>query len=252
MQEFLKNVAHHGKKLANKNLGQNFLKNEGIINKIVESAGVNQHVDVVEIGSGLGSLTYTILQKTNNYIAIEKDGMLVDLLSEQFPQGKFIHGDALKFDFHKIITPNTVIISNLPYNIGTKIVIKLGVEVLSHINSMVIMLQKEVIDKITAKFDSENYHQLGVFFQSFCEIKHICDVPHSAFSPAPNVVSSVVKITPKKHSTPEFWNFLQKAFCFPRKMTGGIFPEYAGTHKNKRPHELTPQEWLEVFLENSI
>jgi 16S rRNA (adenine1518-N6/adenine1519-N6)-dimethyltransferase len=254
MQEFLKNIAHHGKKLANKNLGQNFLKSEVFINQIVKSAEINPHVHVVEIGSGLGSLTYAILQKTANYTAIEKDATLVEMLAEQFPQGKFIHGDALKFDFRKIITQNTMIISNLPYNIGTKLIVKLGIEVLSQINGMVIMLQKDVIQKITSKFGSENYHHLGIFFQNFCEIQHVCDVPSSAFSPAPNVVSSVVKIAPQKHNIPlqEFWSFLQEAFCFPRKMIGGISPQYTGKHKTKRPRELTHQEWLEVFLEYSI
>jgi 16S rRNA (adenine1518-N6/adenine1519-N6)-dimethyltransferase len=251
MQEFLKFVNLNGKKVANKNLGQNFLKNENIINKIIESSGINKDTQVIEIGPGLGSLTFRILHKTSNFIGIEKDGELFQYLKQQFDIGTFLHADAMNFDFQSIINHNTIIISNLPYNIGTKLIIKLGIEVLSSIKSMTIMLQKDVVMKILGKPQNENYHQLGVFFQSFCTIEHICDVPSSAFAPAPNVLSAVVKITPKNHDINllEFWNFLQKTFCFKRKIMGSIFPnlDKDSIITNKRPEDISITEFIDIF-----
>ena len=163
----------------------------------------------------------------------------------------FINADALQFDFNAIASKSTVIVSNLPYNVGTKILVRIGTEVLSQINSMVVMLQSDVIEKITAKHGSKNYHQLGIFFQTFCEIEKICAVPQACFSPAPNVLSAVVKISPTKQlpNIDQYWKFLHRAFSYNRKMLSTIF-DFTIDEKfaKKRPSELTPDELLSVFL----
>ncbi|MFT4967054.1 MAG: 16S rRNA (adenine1518-N6/adenine1519-N6)-dimethyltransferase [Candidatus Deianiraeaceae bacterium] len=250
MQEFLKYVSLHGKKIANKNLGQNFLTSKEIIDNIVLNAEINSDTSVIEIGCGLGSLTYAILEKTKKFVGIEKDPLLVDVLINQFLQAKFINADAMRFDFPPIVNSNTVIISNLPYNVGTKIVVKLGIEVLSQAKNMTVMLQKDVILKIISKYDSDSYHQMGVFFQSFCDITHICDVPSSVFSPAPNIISSVVKIVAQSHeiNVAEYWSFIQKAFCFKRKKLSTIFTLVPQRYANKRPEDIKPREFLEIFI----
>lgn len=249
MQEYLKFVASQGKKIANKNLGQNFLKNEDYINQIVQSININPKTNIIEIGCGLGSLTYPILQKTQNFIGIEKDTDLVNFLRSKFPNTNFINDDALKFNFQSIIDSNSIIVSNLPYNIGTKLIIKIGIEALSSISGMVIMLQSDVIDKIISTYGNNSYHQIGIFFQSFCEIKHICNVPSSAFSPSPNVVSSVVSITAKKHqiNLGNFWAFLQKIFNGKRKTISSICGDQSIMYGDKRPHQLTVEQFLELF-----
>jgi 16S rRNA (adenine1518-N6/adenine1519-N6)-dimethyltransferase len=162
-----------------------------------------------------------------------------------------LNEDALQFNFAEIANENTVIISNLPYNVGTKILLHVGTTTLSKIRSMVVMLQKDVIEKITAKHGSKNYHQLGVFFQTFCEIEQICVVGQSCFSPVPNVLSAVVKISPITQipHIQQYWKFLHKAFSYNRKMLSTIFDETIGEKfAKKRPNELKPNELLEVFL----
>ena len=98
MQEFLKYVSLHGKKIANKSLGQNFLTSKEIIDNIVLNADINSDTSVIEIGCGLGSLTYAILEKTKKFVGIEKDPLLVDVLMNQFLQAKFINADAMHFN----------------------------------------------------------------------------------------------------------------------------------------------------------
>ena len=113
------------------------------------------------------------------------------------------------------------------------------------------MLQKDVIEKIMAKHGSKNYHQLGVFFQTFCKIEQICVVTQACFSPAPNVLSAVVKISPIKQlpNIEQYWKFLHKAFSYNRKMLSTIFDETIDEKfAKKRPNELKPDELLEVFM----
>ena len=251
--EFLRKVATEGKKIAKKSLGQNFLVNAEIIEKIASCFEVSDLTNIVEIGTGLGSLTFSLLKRTQSFVGIEKDAELNAKLDEFFAEtnAKFLNDDALQFNFSEIANENTVIVSNLPYNVGTKILIHIGTTTLPKIRSMVVMLQKDVIEKITAKHGSKNYHQLGVFFQTFCEIEQICVVTQACFSPAPNVLSAVVKISPIKQlqNIEQYWKFLHKAFSYNRKMLSTIFDETIDEKfAKKRPNELKPEELLAVFM----
>lgn len=250
--EFLRNVASEGKKIAKKSLGQNFLVSAEIIEKIASCFEVSDLTNIIEIGTGLGSLTFFLLQRTHNFVGIEKDVELNAKLGEIFAgtNAKFLNDDALRFNFAEISNKHTVIVSNLPYNVGTKILLHIGTTTLPKISAMVVMLQKDVIEKITAKHGSKNYHQLGVFFQTFCEIEQICVVGQACFSPAPNVLSAVVKISPIKQipNIEQYWKFLHKAFSYNRKMLSTIFDETIDEKfAKKRPSELKPKEFLEVF-----
>ena len=251
--EFLRNVATEGKKIAKKSLGQNFLVNVEIIEKIASCFEVSDLTNIIEIGTGLGSLTFSLLKRTQSFTGIEKDVELNAKLCELFDgaNAKFLNDDALQFNFAEISNENTVIVSNLPYNVGTKILLHIGTTTLPKIRSMVVMLQKDVIEKITAKHGSKSYHQLGVFFQTFCEIEQICVVTQACFSPAPNVLSAVVKISPIKQvqNIEQYWKFLHKAFSYNRKMLSTIFDETIDEKfAKKRPNELRPDELLEVFM----
>lgn len=253
LTEFLKTVGLEGKKIAKKSFGQNFIINPDIIEKIASCFDVHESTNIIEIGTGLGSLTFALLNRTQNFTGVEKDSELNQKLTDFFANtnAKFINADALQFNFNAIANENTVIVSNLPYNVGTKILIRIGTEVVSQINSMVVMLQKDVIEKITAKHGSKNYHQLGVFFQTFCEIEQICVATQSCFSPAPNILSAVVKISAIKQipNIEQYWKFLHKAFSYNRKMLSTIFDESIDEKfAKKRPSELQPKEFLEIFL----
>ncbi len=250
--QFLRNIAFEGKRIAKKSLGQNFLVSEEVIVKITNSFEVTEKTNIIEIGPGLGSLTMFLLMRTENFVGIEKDAELNIKLSEVFSKtnAKFLNEDALKFNFARISNEHTVIVSNLPYNVGTKILTHIGTTILQGINSIVIMLQKDVIEKITAKYGNKNYHQLGVFFQTFCKIEQVCTVPSSAFSPVPSVLSAVIKISPIKkiNKIDEYWGFLHKAFSYNRKMLSTIFDETIDEKfAKKRPNELKPEELLMVF-----
>jgi len=250
--EFLRNVASEGKKIAKKSLGQNFLINAEIIEKITSCFEVDDLTNIIEIGTGLGSLTFFLLERTYNFVGIEKDVELNAKLGELFVKtnAKFLNDDALQFNFAEISNEHTVIVSNLPYNVGTKILLHIGTTALPKISTMVVMLQKDVIEKIMAKHGSKNYHQLGVFFQTFCEIEQICVVGQACFAPAPNVLSAVVKISPITQipKIQQYWKFLHKAFSYNRKMLSTIFDETIDEKfAKKRPSELKPKEFLEVF-----
>ena len=244
MQEFLKEIAKNGKIIAKKSLGQNFIVNTQVIQKIIETCEISANKTVVEIGCGLGSLTFPILEKTQNFIGIEKDTQMIEILESNFPEANFLCQDALQVNWNEIECD--VIVSNLPYNIGTKILLEIAIN--SPAKSFIVMLQKDVISKIFSKPQTNNVHQLGVFFQSFCNLELVCIAPCSAFSPVPNVVSQVIKITPKQHNInlSDFWNFLHTASQHKRKTLRNIFPNIKN-YGEKRLDELSIAEILQAF-----
>lgn len=256
MQEFLKTVGIKGKNIAKKSLGQNFLVNEVIVQKIVDEIfvdGVPPYI--VEIGCGLGSLTKPIVEKGGFFLGIEKDSNLCEelLLLEFHSQAKIVNEDALSFDFASI-PQNATLISNLPYNVGTRILVKASME--GKFSTMVIMLQKDVVEKILSKPQTKIVHPLGIFFKTFATSAMVCNVPPSAFVPMPSVVSSVVKIVFNAEeinngptSRRLYWDFLQKAFMHRRKAISTVFtnsdiPNEIG---RKRAEELSLEEFHKLF-----
>lgn len=199
------------KLLANKKLGQNFLSDVQICDKIVLSCGDLKNSFVLEIGPGIGHLTQSILALNEgvNIIAIEADSRFIPVLNEVSKYYKtskcsIINSDALKCDFQSIITNNTrknkQIIANLPYNIGTELLFKwLQKDFLCNINRITVMLQKEVVNRIIAKPCTKSYSWLSILSQLLCDVDVLFDVPNDAFTPIPKVVSSVVILKPKTH-----------------------------------------------------
>lgn len=184
---------------AKKRLGQNFLIDQNIIQKIVSAAEISPEDIIIEVGPGPGALAYPIIKSSPKHLyLIEKDASIADYWQHYESDSlHVIHGDALKSDINKI-TNNTPckIISNLPYNVGTELLINwLGY---STIESMVLMFQKEVVDRIVAKPNTKAYGRLSILTQWLCTIEKLFDVPPNAFKPAPKVTSSVVKIIPRK------------------------------------------------------
>lgn len=187
---------------ARKRFGQNFLHDQNIINKIIRAINPKQTQNIVEIGPGQGALSYPLLDALGQLNAVEIDRDLIQLLNQQSPEhGKLIihEGDALKFDFHQLAqTDNKLrLVGNLPYNISTPLIFHL-LGFLDNIDDMHFMLQKEVVQRMSAEPGTKAFGRLSVMLQWYCDVDYLFDIPASAFIPAPKVISSLVRLRPKK------------------------------------------------------
>ena len=181
-----------------KRFGQNFLTDQRIVQRIIEALEPTADETIVEIGAGRGALTAPLLEQVGSLVAIEFDRNLIPLLTEKFSGKKnftLVQSDALVTDICDVIRPatNSRIVANLPYNIATAILQKL-IEQRGCLSEMVLMLQKEVVDRITATPGSGERGYLSVFVQAYCETEKLFDVSPGSFRPAPKVWSSVVKL----------------------------------------------------------
>ncbi len=178
-----------------KSLGQNFLIDENILNKIVSIDIFKDRSEIIEIGPGSGNLTEFLLKLSPKKIfAIEKDEILAKNLSERFHKKvSIINADILKFSDNRIFTNETIVIGNLPYNISSQILVKF---ILNYNNfrfkSLIFMFQKEMADRILAKVNSKQYGRLSILSNWKFEIKKIIDVKPSSFYPRPKVDSSIL------------------------------------------------------------
>lgn len=179
-------------------LGQNFLVDENIAKKIVASLEIKPDDTIIEIGPGQGVLTKYICELTGNFYAVELDKFIFEKLCVQFrDKVKLIHKDILKFDFSSDILKSSgklKIIGNIPYNITTEILFKLY-ESDEKIDSTILMMQKEVAQRLTAKPDTKDYGILAIQTQLYTTPKILFSVSSTSFFPMPNVNSSVVKLT---------------------------------------------------------
>jgi 16S rRNA (adenine1518-N6/adenine1519-N6)-dimethyltransferase len=181
-----------------KRFGQNFLTDERIIHRIVAALEPRADETILEIGPGRGALTAPLLEKVGSLVAIEFDRNLIPLLTEQFSSKsnfKLMQSDALVTDICDVIRPatNARVVANLPYNIATAILQKL-IEQRHCLSEMVLMLQKEVVERITAGPGSTERGYLSVFVEAYCETEKLFDVAPHSFRPAPKVWSSVVRL----------------------------------------------------------
>lgn len=181
-----------------KRLGQNFLTDQRIINRIVAALELQSDETILEIGPGRGALTASLLEKAGSLVAIEFDRNLIPLLTERFSSRKnfkLVQSDALVTDVCEVIRPATQarVVANLPYNVATAILQRL-IEQRHCISEMVLMLQKEVVERITADPGSGERGYLSVFVQTYCETEKLFDVAPSSFRPAPKVWSSVLRL----------------------------------------------------------
>ena len=181
-----------------KRLGQNFLTDQRIIRRIVETLAPTADETIVEIGPGRGSLTTLLLEKAGRLVAIEFDRNLIPLLEESFGSKKnfsLVQNDALITDICDVIRPATQarVVANLPYNIATAILQRL-IEQRHCLTEMVLMLQKEVVERITARPGSGERSYLSVFVEGYCQTEKLFDVAPSSFRPAPKIWSSVLRL----------------------------------------------------------
>ena len=188
---------------AKKSLGQNFLIDQNIIKKIVES-GLIENKNILEVGPGTGNLTRAIISKNPKKIfVIEKDLNLSNLLQNNLGDKiTIINQDVLNFDEKNLINDELTVFGNLPYNISTEILCKWILN-LDHnffwFNELILMFQKEVADRIIAKFNTSNYGRLTILANWKLNINKICDIKPDSFLPRPKIDSTLLYFTPKRN-----------------------------------------------------
>ena len=177
-----------------KRLGQNFIKDTRVIERIVEIAELSKEDQVIEIGPGLGALTFALAEKAGKVVAIEKDKRLLSRLSGvcgEYPNVELISGDSLKVDFRDFYRGRKMkVISNLPYSISSPVLFKL-LKDRDVFSCFILMLQREVGERITAKPGGKLYGSISVLIQTYMDISLAFSVSPYAFWPKPKVDSVV-------------------------------------------------------------
>ena len=201
----LRDVIARHRLSAKKSLGQNFLLDLNLTAKIARAAGPPDGQTIVEIGPGPGGLTRGLLMEgARRVIVVERDERVLPVLDEisaHYPgRLEIISGDALKVNWQKVVAGPARIVANLPYNISTALLTGwlTGDAWPPWFSSLTLMFQKEVAERITAEPGSKVYGRLSVISQWRATAKRLFDVPPSAFTPAPKVTSSIVRITPRE------------------------------------------------------
>jgi 16S rRNA (adenine1518-N6/adenine1519-N6)-dimethyltransferase len=188
--------------LPRKRLGQHFLHDQQIIQRIIAVITSQPGKHLVEIGPGRGALTFPLLQQGCQLEVIELDFTLVQLLKQQtvnFEHFHIHHADVLKFDFNRLITtPPLRICGNLPYNLATTLLFHL-LHYVSHIQDMTFMLQKEVVERMVAVPGTAEYGRLSVMLQYYYQIEFLFAVAPHSFYPPPQVDSAMVRLVPYKN-----------------------------------------------------
>ena len=190
---------------ANKSLGQNFLIDENVVESIVNSANITEEDLVIEIGPGLGTLTNELLKKAGKVICIELDTKMIKILQDRFENLEVINNDVLKVDLNSLINQEMCktsikrakIVANLPYYITTPIIMKLLEEKLN-IDSITVMIQKEVADRLTALPGEKLSGAITYSVFYYATAEKILEVPNNSFIPEPEVTSEVIKLNLRK------------------------------------------------------
>lgn len=262
---------------ANKNLGQNFLINEEVVKNIVGCSNIENEDLVIEIGPGLGTLTKYLLEKAGKVICIELDTKMLQILEDRFSlynNFELINNDVLKVDLKNIIKKekeegkikNVKIVANLPYYITTPIIMKLLEEELE-LESITVMIQKEVADRLIATPGEKNTGAITYSVYYYADSEAIMEVPNSSFIPEPEVTSKVIKLNIRKEPAvkpkdkEKMFKIIKYAFMQKRKTllnsltNNGVFKNKTqgteilnslGIKENVRPEELTLEQFEKI------
>lgn len=206
-----------------KSLGQNFLIDDSVIEAIADAAACGGDT-VLEIGPGLGVVTEALAERAKKVIAVEIDDDLIPVLRTRLfahPNVEIVHSDIIKTDINALLKDaqnGRKIVGNLPYYITTPILMKL-IEDDVKCDAIVVMVQKEVAEKIMAAPGTPSYGVLGAILQYFCDVQTVADAPSDCFDPQPKVDSRVIKLTPKRSfaDSADYIAFVKTAFTQRRK-----------------------------------
>ena len=232
-----------------KSWGQNFLIDKNTINKIIHVINPSNNDTILEIGPGHGALTKELLSLSKKVYAVEIDPMLCTQLNNQYKQLKLFNDDILKWDEGDIQFDK--IVGNIPYNISSQIIFKF---LNKNWSMMVLMLQKELAKRIVSKEGSKEYGRISVMAQIFCDISYMFDISRNVFHPKPKIDSGILLFKRKKTSVDinKFSIFIKEAFKQRRKkLKNNLKNSYSAklieNHANKRPEEISPKEYLNLF-----
>jgi len=269
-----------------KGLGQNFLIDKNILQKIIETADIKPEDTILEVGPGLGVLTQELAKKARHVIAVEKDETMVEILKENLKDYKnieIIQGDILEIDYLKLIEnckfkiENYKVIANIPYYLTSPLIRKL-LEAEFPPSDLVLMIQKEVAQRICSKIPDMNL--LAVSVQFYADPKIVFNVSKNSFWPIPKIDSAIIKITPHTTSdlsfppdcadregeaqrSNQFFKVVKAGFSQPRKQLGGNLSKILKIKKieidkillknnitpNQRAETLTIKDWKNLTRE---
>lgn len=213
---------------AKKSLGQNFIVDSNIIDRLVAHAEIDETVAIIEIGPGLGALTQALLEKAPKVVSIEIDQNMVAILEQLFVDKenfRLINADILKFDLESLINElsqdyqKIMLVANLPYYITSDILLKLF-QLENKVTSVMLMVQKEFAQRLTADKNNKDYRTLTVLSKTFYDSKIMMKISKHVFYPRPNVDSAIIlmKSIPSGITDSEVWiNFIEMCFTQKRK-----------------------------------
>lgn len=236
-----------------KSLGQNFLIDGNIVRKIVQGANIRKEDYVLEIGPGIGTLTEELALHAKKVVSVELDEKLLELLDEtleSYDNVEIIHGDILKTDVKKIVDEKLnggpiKIVANLPYYVTTPIIGML-LENSFNIDSITVMIQKEVADRMLALHGSKTYGSLSVFIRFYSNPQIIVKVPKTVFMPQPKIDSTVIKLDIKKDlpdvDRDQLFKVVKAAFSKRRKTLLNALSSYGFENLDKDTIKNTLEE----------
>ena len=252
---------------AKKSLGQNFLIDREVLEKIVSITHI-ANKEVLEIGPGSGNLTtYILKQKPKKLYVVEKDDDLAILLKEKFDtEIEIINDDILRVSEDNISDQKLSVFGNLPYNISTEILSKWILNIGSNFwfESLVLMFQKEVADRIISEFNNSKYGRLSILSSWKLNVKKIIDIKPQSFSPRPKIDSSLLLFTPKENffelKDPKNLEKITRIFFSQRRKmlkkpfnqvftNGKQVAEKFGIDLNLRPQNLEPEVYFKLVKE---
>lgn len=244
---------------AKKHLGQHFLKDLTIAQKIADTLSFSGYRKTLEIGPGMGVLTQFLLKKNTDVYVIEIDRESVTYLENHFPklQNRIISGDFLKFDIVSYFKEPFAIIGNFPYNISSQIVFKM-LDLRDYIPEFSGMFQKEVAERICEKAGSKTYGILSVLVQAFYDADYLFTVSENVFNPPPKVKSGVLRLVRKENFHLDcdeklFFSVVKTAFQQRRKTLRNSLKSFINSEElkiktvfDKRPEQLSWEEFVEI------
>ncbi|ARD48443.1 16S rRNA (adenine(1518)-N(6)/adenine(1519)-N(6))-dimethyltransferase RsmA [Sporosarcina sp. P33] len=260
-----------------KSLGQNFLVDSNVLHNIVSCAAITKDTGVIEVGPGIGALTEHLARQAGKVVAFEIDGRLLPVLEDTmspYPNVTVLHQDVLKADLHGVIEEqfadyeDVVVVANLPYYITTPIIMKFLME-RARVKQLVIMMQKEVADRITASPGTKAYGSLSIAVQYYMDAEVSMIVPKTVFIPQPNVESAVLSLTRREeayaavadedflftvtqgsflHRRKTLWNNLQASLAEGKEKKDLIQQAFdqAGIDPSRRGETLSIPEFIEL------
>ncbi|WP_078429494.1 16S rRNA (adenine(1518)-N(6)/adenine(1519)-N(6))-dimethyltransferase RsmA [Alkalihalobacterium alkalinitrilicum] len=236
-----------------KSLGQNFLIDLNILGRIVDAAGIDNTIGAIEIGPGIGALTEQLAKNADKVVAFEIDQRLLPVLADTlspYENVKVIHSDVLKADVKQVIEEEfkeeqeIMVVANLPYYVTTPILMKLLEEQLP-IKRIVVMIQKEVAERIAARPGSKEYGSLSIAAQYYAQAETVFTVPKTVFVPQPNVDSAVLRLTIRDNppvdvlDEPFFFEIIRASFAQRRKtIFNNLTHHFGKDHKEKMEFAL--------------